>query len=320
MQLSDLKTAAIIGTGLIGQGWAIRFALAGIKVRAYDKDAQALSQCKHAIAQALRDMAGEGLCGNIESVLDRISLAASIEDAVSTADYVQESVLELAEVKQAVCAEIDRHLPSQTLVGSSSSGIAASVFTEDLTHRDRFYVVHPVNPPHLIPVVEIVPAPWSSSDHVSVLRALIEKLGQSAVLVHREIEGFVLNRLQGALLNEAWALYDEGYASAEDIDRTIRDGLGRRWAFMGPFETISLNAPGGIEDYAERLSPLYHNIAMSRAQPKQWTTATATKLAAELAEHGDNPSHDLAVANRNKKLMQMAHLYLSWANDADEIE
>ncbi len=320
MLLSDIKTAAIIGTGLIGQGWAIRFALAGLSVRAYDKDEQTLSQCKLSIAHALEDMQAEGLCEDISPVLDRISIATSIEHAVSSADYVQESVLELVEVKQAVCTEIDRHLPDHALVGSSSSGIAASVFTEKLTHRDRFYVVHPVNPPHLVPVVEIVPAPWSSLEHIELLRGLLEKLGQSPVLVHREIEGFILNRLQGALLNEAWSLYEEGFASAEDIDRTIRDGLGRRWAFMGPFETISLNAPGGIEDYAKRLSPLYHKIALSRTKPKQWSTATAKRIATELADKGGNSSREHALANRNKKLMQMANLYLGWANDADEIQ
>jgi len=316
-QLPDIKAAGIIGTGLIGRGWAIRFAIAGYKVTAYDKDEGSRLSCKDAIASALKDMQAEGLCAQIDPVLDRVHIAASIEEAVSSADYIQESVLERTEVKRLVCAEIDRYLPPHALVGSSSSGIAASAFTQELTHRERFYVVHPVNPPHLVPVVEIVPAPWSNTEHIEPLRALLESLGLSPVLVHREIEGFVLNRLQGALLNEAWALYEEGYASAEDIDRTIRDGLGRRWAFMGPFETISLNAPGGVEDYAERLSPLYHSIARSRTEPQQWSAATAAKLAGELIETQGEENRHTAIANRDKKLMQMAKLYRGWAERAE---
>lgn len=292
----------------------MRFAMAGIDVVAYDKDVRARAMFKDTVAAALADMQAEGLCDQIDPILDRICLATSIEDAVTSADYVQESVIERTEAKRAVCAEIDRHLSPHALVGSSSSGIAASAFTRELNNRDRFYVVHPVNPPHLIPVVEIVPAPWSATEHIEGLRALLEKLKLSVVLVHREIEGFVLNRLQGALLNEAWLLYEEGYASAEDIDRTIRDGLGRRWAFMGPFETISLNAPGGIEDYAERLSRLYHRIALSRANPKHWSPATAAKLANEIGENGDELAFRTSIANRNKKLMQLAHLCRGWAD------
>ncbi len=99
----------------------------------------------------------------------------------------------------------------------------------------------------------------------------MERLGQVPIVVNREIEGFVLNRLQGALLNEAWALYDAGIASVADIDSTVAHGLGLRWSFMGPFETIDLNAPGGVADYAQRLGPLYHSIALSRTAPEPWS-------------------------------------------------
>src|SRR5690606_23559180 len=101
------------------------------------------------------------------------------------------------------------------------------------------------------------------------------------VEVRRELPGFILNRLQGALLNEAWALYAEGYASLEDIDATVSRGLGLRWAFMGPFETIDLNAPGGIAAYARRLGPLYHEIAMSRTEPAAWSEPLIEAAAAE---------------------------------------
>ncbi len=167
------------------------------------------------------------------------------------------------------------------MVGSSSSGIPASAFTEQAPRRSRFLVAHPVNPPHLIPLVELVPAPWTDPAILPWLRAMMERVGQSPIVVNREIEGFVLNRLQGALLNEAWALFDRGIASAADIDRTIAQGLGLRWEFMGPFETIDLNAPGGVADYAQRLGPLYHSVAMDRRAPQPWSDDLVAAVTAE---------------------------------------
>jgi 3-hydroxyacyl-CoA dehydrogenase len=111
--------------------------------------------------------------------------------------------------------------------------------------------------------------------------ALMRAVGQSPVLVRREIEGFILNRLQGVLLREAWDLFEAGYASIEDIDKTVSEGLGLRWSFMGPFETIDLNAPGGVADYAARLGPLYHAIQKSRTEPKPWSDALIAEVEGE---------------------------------------
>jgi len=108
----------------------------------------------------------------------------------------------------------------------------------------------------------------------------MKELGQKPVIVNAEVDGFILNRLQGALLNEAWALYEEGVASLDDIDATVRDGLGLRWAFMGPFETIDLNAPQGIADYAERLAPLYYKMGNSRLA-HQWPAVVIKKAEKE---------------------------------------
>lgn len=137
----------------------------------------------------------------------------------------------------------------------------------------RVLVVRPVNPPHLVPVVELVPSPATAPEAVQFAHDLMTAVGQSPVRVNKEIEGFVLNRLQGVLLREAWALVEDGVASCEDIDKTVRDGLGWRWSFMGPFETIDLNAPGGVADYAARLGPLYRSIAASRLQDAEWSEA-----------------------------------------------
>ncbi|TPJ72708.1 3-hydroxyacyl-CoA dehydrogenase [Mesorhizobium sp. B2-7-1] len=282
--MEAIREVAIVGAGLVGRGWAIVFARAGHDVVIYDGSAEIRAAVIDRIRASLADMQGAGLVEAIDPVMRRLCVADTLEAAVADADYIQESVLERRDVKQAVCLEIDRAMRPDAVVGSSSSGIPASAFTEQCVNRARFLVAHPVNPPHLIPLVELVPAPWTDAEVLPWLRAQMEQAGQAAIVVRKEVDGFVLNRLQGALLNEAWALLEEGVASAADIDLTVSHGLGYRWSFMGPFETIDLNAPGGIADYARRLGPLYHAIALARRDPAPWSEALIAKAEAERRE------------------------------------
>lgn len=275
------EKVAIVGAGLVGSGWAIVFARAGYQVSVFDPSPEVSERVNDWISWELTEHRELGLVDNADQVIDRISIAASLEEALKGAVYVQESVFETIPVKSEVAKAIDALLKPGMIVGSSSSGIPASKFTETCKNRHQFLVAHPVNPPHLIPVVELVPAPWTDPALLAECRVLMEKIGQVPVTVNREIDGFILNRLQGALLNEAWALYSEGYASVQDIDATVSHGLGLRWSFMGPFETIDLNAPGGITDYARRLSPLYHEIALSRSQPELWSQEAIGKAEQE---------------------------------------
>ena len=233
------------------------------------------------------------LIDDAETVMSRMTVCETLQEAVTGASYVQESVVEVIGPKRRVSEEIDRHLAPGAIVGSSTSGFPASSFTEFCVNRDRYIVAHPVNPPHLIPVVEIVPAPWTAPDTVDQVRALMDSVGQACVSVKREIPGFILNRLQGALLDEAWSLFEQGFASAEDIDKTVKFGLGLRWSFIGPFETIDLNAPGGIDDYARRLGPMYAELGAGRKKPGPWSEdairrATAERRAALPAEDLDS--------------------------------
>lgn len=310
-----MKNVAIIGAGLVGKGWAIVFARAGLDVHVFDAAAGRRGAVKGEIAADLETMEDCGLVRNCGDILDRIRIADSLAAAVGSADYVQESVLERVPVKSAVCAEIDAAMGPGVIVGSSSSGIPASSFTEDLKNRDRFFIVHPINPPHLVPLVEIVPAPWSDMTIVPQLRSFMEGVGQKPVLVNREIEGFILNRLQGALLNEAWALYAEGYASVADIDLTVSQGLGLRWSFMGPFETIDLNAPGGIDDYARRLGGLYHSIAQSRRNPEPWPEDVIEK--ARVERRDALSVEELPARQRWRDHQLMKHMAFRKAPDVD---
>lgn len=277
---SPAHVVAIVGAGLVGSGWALVFARAGLRVQVYDPVAEVRARILPWARESAGAMAAVGLIDDVEAVIARLHVVDTLEAALDGASYVQESVFERVEVKSDICRAIDAVMAPDAIVGSSSSGIPASRFTEGCAHRGRFLIAHPVNPPHLAPVVELVPAPWTDAEALEGARALMHAAGRVPVTLSREIDGFILNRLQGALLNEAWALYDEGYASLADIDATIAHGLGLRWAFMGPFETIDLNAPGGIVDYAARLGGMYHAMAQSRT-PRAWPEETIRRAGEE---------------------------------------
>jgi len=297
---------AIAGAGLVGTGWTIVFARAGETVKLFDASEATRGRVLDDIAGRLRDLKSFGLVDDVDRIVQRVEVCDTLEGAVSGAKYVQESVPERVELKMEINAQLSALLGEGTIVGSSTSGIPASAFTEALPNRDRFLVAHPVNPPYLVPVVEVAPAPWTAPQTVEKAMAVMTAAGQSPILVRREIEGFVLNRLQGALLREAWALFDEGYASAEDIDKTVKEGLGLRWSFIGPFETIDLNAPGGVREYAEVLGPLYHSIDASRTDPQPWSQDLIARVEAERRERVAAPDLEERRNWRDRRLMALA--------------
>ncbi len=296
----------IVGAGLVGTGWAIVFARAGLSVRVYDGDAGTMARFPAGLADSVGDLVAAGLVSEARPILDRIETVETLEAALDGAGYVQESVFERVDVKRALFERIDAVVGPDTIVGSSSSGIPASAFTEGLVHAANYLIAHPVNPPYLVPIVELVPAPWTAPETVERTAAVMERAGQVPIRVRREIEGFILNRLQGALLREAWALAEAGYASLADIDKTVSHGLGWRWSFMGPFETIDLNAPGGIADYARRLGGLYLRIAEDRRDPQPWSEDLISRVEAERRE--SLPADRLAERRRwrDQRLMALA--------------
>jgi 3-hydroxyacyl-CoA dehydrogenase len=300
-----MKTA-IIGTGLIGSAWAIVFARAGFEVALHDGIEGAAERARELIAQRLQDLEDNELIVDKAAILARIRIAASLAEAVETAGYVQENVFETIEAKREIFSALDAVVGAETLIGSSSSGIPASSFTEHVSCRTRCLVAHPANPPYLIPIVELVPAPWTSPETVRRVRALMSEAGQEPIELTREIQGFVLNRLQSGLLAEAWQLVAEGIASVADIDRTVSAGLGLRWSFMGPFETIDLNAPDGVADYARRFGGLYRDIRQSRGTAGDWSAALIDQVEAERRKALPAESLGARAAWRDRRLMFLA--------------
>jgi L-gulonate 3-dehydrogenase len=270
---------AIIGAGLIGRAWGIVFARGGFLVSLWDPDAPAVGAALDFIERRLPELEAAGLLrsSSLSAVRDRLRPAETLEAALDGAVYAQESGPERLPDKIALFARMDGIAAAGTILASSTSTIRASQFTEGLAGQARCLVAHPVNPPYLIPLVELSPAPWTDPAIVAKARALMQEVGMVPAIVKREINGFILNRLQAALLEEALYLVESGVADPADIDATVKDGLGLRWSFMGPFETIDLNAPQGLRDYCARYGESFRAM-MAESTPPSWSSDTIGQL------------------------------------------
>ena len=273
-----MSNVAVIGAGLIGRAWSIVFARAGFTVALWDQFPLQTTQALAFIADRLPELRAAGLLADApDAVLTRIRPMQSLWESVRDAEYIQECGPERVEIKTAVFSELERAARAEAVLASSSSGIPASAFTAHLKTRQRCLIAHPVNPPYLVPLVEICPAPWTDPAVTERTRQLMLAAGQVPATLKREIEGFALNRLQGALLAEAFRLLADEVISPADLDALVKHGLGLRWSFMGPLETIDLNAPGGLADYCRRYGPLYATM-QRQMQPLEWDAALVDRL------------------------------------------
>jgi L-gulonate 3-dehydrogenase len=301
---------AVIGAGLIGSAWAFGFARAGHPVTLWDQWPEAAQAAHARVTEIATDMQAAGLLDGQTpaQVAARVTLAPDLETCVKNALHVQESVSENVDVKRAVFAALDAAALPDAVLASSTSALLPSSFTETLKGRARCLVAHPINPPSLIPAVEIVPAPWTGATAMDRCAATMAGIGQKPIRMAREIDGFIMNRLQGALLQEAMRLVADGIATPEDIDTGIRDGLAPRWSLCGPFEAIDLNAPGGVRDYVARYGPMYRIIGARQTTLPDWEGATLDRI--EAARRAALPLADLpkAQTRRDRRLMAlMAH-------------
>ena len=303
-----MTNVAVIGTGFVGRAWAITFARAGHRVSLWDADAEAPSRAVDFIGTVLPDLEANDLLNSRTpaDVLADIAIVDDLGAALGDATYVQECTPEDVEMKKAVFSKLDALTARETILASSTSAILPSLFTEELAGRDRCLVVHPINPPYLIPAAEVVPAPWTAPEVVDRTRDFLVSCGQAPIVMKRELDGFIMNRLQGALLEEAFRLVADGYASIEDVDIGLREGIALRWSFMGPFETIDLNAPGGIRDYVVRYQGIYSNITSQISGRVDWAGPVLESV--ERDRRDRLPESDLGKrqAWRDRRLMALA--------------
>lgn len=270
------RTVSIIGCGLIGRAWTIVFARAGLKVRIWDADPAALESAMDTLNATCVE------AGEDPSILSRVTIAADMQAVLDGAEWVQENGPERIEIKRRIYADLDRLAAPDTILASSSSALVASQFAEGLEGRRRILVAHPVNPPHVIPVVELCPSPDTALEVMDRADALMRDVGQVPVRLSREIDGFVLNRLQAVLLAEALSLVEQGIVSPDGLDDTVCHGLGRRWTLLGPLATINLNAPGGVADYLDRYGPTMARLSDSAARGEAFTRKAGEITAAAM--------------------------------------
>ncbi len=300
------RNVAIVGAGLIGRAWAAIFARAGWNVRLTDPHIPT-SQGGAPPDPRRIACAGAARPGGRSRRRRRAGFGCGKpRGSVRDVEFVQENGPEKVEDKRVIFGQLDKLAPKDALLVSSTSAITASRFTETLPGRARCLVGHPVNPPHLVPLVELCGAPWTSAETIDRARNIYREIGQVPVTINREINGFVLNRLQGALLAEAFRLVGEGYISAEDLDHTVKDGLGLRWSFLGPFETIELNAPGGIPDYCARYTGFYKELAAAAAGPSVYESPNVDRVIAAWPHQPDPERIAELTQRRNERLAALA--------------
>lgn len=281
--MSDPGTVACIGSGVIGRSWAVAFAAGGATVNVQDVSRANLERAREFAGDALRQLGEYGLCEDPEAALARLRFLEDLAPAVAEARHVQESIAEDADAKRRLFARIARLAPADAVLASSTSTIPASGFLGTIDGRERCLVAHPINPPHLIPVVEVCPAPFTSPEAVSRTVELLKSIGREPVVLQREVRGFIVNRLQLALIGEALHLVGEGYCSAADLDRAVRHSLGLRWALLGPFEAGHLNADGGYYEYMKKFEPAVRELIGDLAVDYDWSEEDYRRISEELS-------------------------------------
>ncbi len=248
-----IERAAVVGCGVIGAAWASRMLLSGVDVVVSDPSPDAEATLTDVMANAIAAWDDLGLSTNTRGTY---RIAASIADAVADAQFIQESVPERPEIKATVLAEIEAAAPTDTIIGSSTSGIRASVMQETMTNPERLVVGHPYNPVYLLPVVEVVGGDQTPIENVRRAQSIYAGIGMKPVHVRVDIDAFIGDRLLEALWREALWLVNDGVATTQEIDDIMTHGFGLRWAQMGLFETYRVaGGTGGFKHFMDQFGP-----------------------------------------------------------------
>ncbi len=254
MGAPEIRTVGLIGGGVIGAGWAARFALNGIDVVVYDLDAQAERKLNEVLANARR--ARRALIEKTPQREGTVSLTQDMEAACISADFIQESLPERETLKIDLLARASRAARSDVIIASSTSGLLPSKLQSQMRHPERFVVAHPFNPVYLMPLVEICAGKQTSQQSCERAAAFYRAMGMKALRVRKEIDAFIADRLMEALWREALWLVHEDVATVEEIDDAVRYGPGLRWAMMGSFLVYRLGGgEAGMRHFLEQFGP-----------------------------------------------------------------
>jgi 3-hydroxybutyryl-CoA dehydrogenase len=255
MDEEGIKKICSLGTGTIGPAIALTFALAGYEVQMYGRSEGSVKLGLDSIINIVKRFNEKDIIpqSEIPEVMDRIRGVTSLEEAVEDAGFIVEAIIENLAAKQEIFARIEKICSADTILASSTSGLSPTSIAENLEHKERFIVVHFWNPPHLIPLVEVVPGNYTSPQTTALTSQILAGIGKKPVVLNREALGFIGNRLQFAMLREGLALIEAGIASKEAVDATMKYALGRRLSTTGPFESADLSGLDIINDISAYL-------------------------------------------------------------------
>ena len=307
--MSDPKFSIIV-SGSIGIGWAIVFARAGYSVKVFDIEEAALKNFNTQVKARLELLReNELLAENPQAVLERIQTTLDLAEAVAEADYIQECGPESVEIKRELFTKLANLAKPYAILASSSSALRPSEFASDVASNERCLVVHPGNPPYLISIAEVVPAEFTSEEAIKTCTDLLTKVGIIPIRVNNEPHGFVFNRLQGAILREAYCLVRDGVISPTDLDLIVTEGLGKRWSIVGPFATSALNVRGGIKAHVARMGKSYFEMGKERGQNDPWDQSLVDIVAADIDKKLPDADWEENTKKRDLALMKLNKLF-----------
>ncbi len=309
--MKNIDTVAVIGCGTIGSSWAALFAAHGLNVRMYDVNAAALANGQRSAAVTLerlfasRGEQDEDVLADARSRIQALPSPAEVLDGVQ---FIQESVLERYPIKREAHELIERYAPPDAIIASSSSGLLANRMQEGLKHPERFIVAHPFNPPHLIPLVELVPGPQTSAAVLAGTHEFYTALGKVPVTLRKEVPGHIANRLAVAVWREAIDLVASGVASIEDVDKALYAGPGLRWASMGQHMIYHLNGgPRGYEGFFEHFGPQIESWLATMAQWTEIPADARTEVLRQMRESLQGRTQAELEVWRDERLQRVLH-------------
>uniref|UniRef100_A0A3Q1H5S2 Crystallin, lambda 1 n=1 Tax=Anabas testudineus TaxID=64144 RepID=A0A3Q1H5S2_ANATE len=305
--LFDPNVLLLRFSGLIGRSWAMVFASGGFSVRIYDNQQGQAAKAIKEIKKQMEELEEAGMLRGELTSTQQLSLLSSYDDlaqALEGAFFVQECVFEQLEVKQSVFQDIECLVGKDVILSSSTSCLVPSSVFSKVQNRSRCLVSHPVNPPYYVKLVELVPHPETTTAVVDTTHALMTKVGQAPIRLKKEIDGFALNRVQSAIIAESWRLVQDGIISVKDVDLVMSEGLGMRYAFIGPMETMHLNAPEGLGDYMKRYGEGVTRVLNSFGPVPDFFSKGAKSIINEMCELiPSDPQHLSARRERRDQLL-----------------
>ncbi|KAJ8409907.1 hypothetical protein AAFF_G00209480 [Aldrovandia affinis] len=313
MSLSEGKIISVVGSGLIGRSWAMVFLSGGYRVKIYDNQPGQAARAAQEVRKQLEELQQAQMLRGQLSAAEQFALLSSHDDlpqALEGTFFVQECVFEELEAKQSIFQAVEAHVGESVILSSSTSCLLPSAIFSRVQNRTRCIVSHPVNPPYYVRLVELVPHPETLPAVMDSTHAVMTRVGQAPARLSKEVDGFALNRVQYAIIAESWRLVKEGVISVQDIDLVMTEGLGMRYAFIGPMETMHLNAPEGLGDYLQRYREGMRRVLSSFGPVPEFSGEEAKSITQEMCDLIPSDQQHLSARRerRDQLLMGLAKL------------